>query len=87
MSYIAEWWQFAVFALGGYGFYIVGRERQRFQIDQIGREVNRQSHEIEALKAQGTSEAITLAGIVATQAHIMASLEDIKETLKEKADK
>jgi hypothetical protein len=77
---IADWWQFAVFLGGAVVAFIVGKERQRFKVDQIGREV-------EAQEKQGAAEAVQLAQIVTSQSHILRTLDEIKQALGTKADK
>lgn len=84
---VADWWQFAAFVTGTAVAFLIGRERQRFKVDQIGRDVDAQGKRIAALEAQGNAEAVQLAEIVVTQGHILTALEDIKETLRGKADK
>lgn len=84
---VADWWQFVFFLIGGAIAFIAGKERQRFKVDQIGREVEQQGRRIRALEVQGQSEAVQLAGIATSQAHILTSLEEIKNTLRGKADK
>lgn len=93
-TFLLDWWQFVVFLGGAAVAFIVGKERQRFRVDQVGKDfeilsakVDMQSMEIEKLKAQGNSEAVTLAQIVTSQTYILASFEEIKETLRGKADK
>lgn len=83
----ADWWQFGVFLAGAIIAFFVGKERQRFRVDQIGKEVEAQGKRIEALEKQGNAEAVQLAQIVTTQGHILKALEEIKGTLKGKADK
>lgn len=47
-SFLADWWQFAVFVVGAFAAYIAGKERQRFKVDHIGQEVERQGQRINA---------------------------------------
>jgi hypothetical protein len=84
---IADWWQFAVFLGGAVVAFIVGKERQRFKVDQIGREVEAQGERIKALEKQGAAEAVQLAQIVTSQSHILRTLDEIKQALGTKADK
>jgi pantothenate kinase type III len=84
---ITDWWQFAVFVGGAFIAFVVGKERQRFKVDQIGREVEAQGERIKALEKQGTAEAVQLAQIVTSQGHILRTLDEIKQALGGKADK
>jgi hypothetical protein len=86
-AFVADWWQFGAFLVGGLIAYVAGRERQRFRVDQIGQEVRDQGERIAALEKQGTAEAVQLAQIVTTQQHILTALDDIKRALQGKADK
>jgi hypothetical protein len=86
-AFVADWWQFGVFLAGAVIAFGAGRERQRYRLDQVGREVKDQGDRIEALEKQGNAEAVQLAQIVTTQQHILRALEEIKESLKGKADK
>lgn len=84
---VTDWWQFAVFLGGAFIAFAVGKERQRFKVDQIGREVEAQGERIKALEKQGTAEAVQLAQIVTSQGHILRTLDEIKQALGTKADK
>lgn len=86
-SLIADWWQFVAFAVGGLVAYVAGRERTRFRVDQIGREVRAQGERIAALERQGNSEAVQLAQIATTQGHILKELGEIKVAMRGKADR
>lgn len=94
LNMLQDWWGFVAFALGGFAAFVVGKERQRYKVDQVGKDVEKlsqrvtkQSAEIEALKQQGNTEAVALAGIASTQQYIVKTLDEIKANLKEKADK
>ena len=84
---IADWWQFAIFVGSAVIAFFVGKERQRYKVDQIGQEVERQGRRIRTLEDQGNAEAVQLAQIVTSQGYIVQALNDIKETLRGKADK
>lgn len=86
-AFVADWWQFGIFLASAVIAFFVGKERQRFRVDQIGREVEAQSRRIKALEDQGRSEAVQLGQIVTSQTYIIQTLNEIKETLKWKADK
>jgi len=93
-NFIADWWQCGVLWALSFAAYITGRERQRHKVDDVGKQLEdvekeqaRQGARILALEKQGNAEAVTLAEIVTTQGHILKALEEIKGTLKGKADK
>lgn len=84
---VKDWWGFVAFIIGGLLAYSAGKERQRYKVDQIGTEVERQGKRIEALERQGNTEAVQLAEIAMSQTHILNSLNEIKQALRGKADK
>ncbi|MDD9727245.1 hypothetical protein PVV74_17430 [Roseovarius sp. SK2] len=86
-DFIAEWWHFIAFIGGAIISFFVGRERQRYRVDEIGKEVKNQGLRIEKLEEQGISEQIQLAEIIVTQKNIVRTLDEIKASLQGKADK
>lgn len=82
-----DWWGFGAFVLGGLLAFSAGKERQRYKVDKIGEEVERQGHRIEVLERQGNAEAVQLAEIATSQTHILNSLNEIKQAMRRKADK
>lgn len=93
-TFIADWWQFGAFIGAAIVAFLAGKERQRFKVDQIGKDLERlslkvdgQAQDIEGLKAQGNAEAVTLAQIVTSQGYIVRTLDEIKDALRGKADK
>lgn len=85
--FIADWWGFGAFLVGALVAFIAGRERQRYQVDAIGREVAAQSKRIERLESQGNYEAVRLGEIITTQNYIKETLIEIKQAMGGKADK
>lgn len=85
--FVADWWQFGAFVGGAVIAFLVGKERQRYKVDQIGQEVEAQGKRIEKLETQGNAEAVQLAQIVTSQTHIIRTLEEIKTGLRGKVDK
>lgn len=86
-KFIADWWHFGAFIGSAAIAFLIGKERQRFKVDQIGKEVEVQGKRIEKLETQGNAEAVQLAQIVTSQTHIIRTLEEIKTNLRGKADK
>lgn len=84
---LIDWWQFGFFILGGVIAFFVGKERQRYRLDQIGQEVEDQGKRIRALETQGNAEAVQLAQIVTSQGYIVQALDEIKASLRGKVDK
>lgn len=84
---LREWWPFGVFLIGGWVSFLIGKERQRWRVDQIGIEVSKQGARIDKLEAQGQAEAVTLGEIKVTQELILAALSNLRDDLKGKADK
>lgn len=86
-NFIADWWQFGAFIAVSVIAFLVGKERQRFKVDQIGKEVEAQGRRIEKLERQGNAEAVQLGQIVTSQTYIISTLDEIKESLRGKVDK
>lgn len=97
-NFVADWWQFGAFIFGAMVAFLVGKERQRYKVDQIGRDVealsqkvDRQGAEIESMRRDENANALhsteVLTKLITSQGHIIQSLEEIKEALKGKADK
>ena len=87
VSMLADWWPFGAFIGSVVVAFLTGKERQRFKVDQIGKDVEAQGKRIASLEAQGNSEAVQLAEILTSQKYIVQSLDDIKRSLAGKADK
>jgi len=86
-NFIADWWQFGAFLGAAAVAFFVGKERQRYKVDGIGREVKAQGRRIERLEAQGSAEAVQLAQIVTSQSYIIKTLDEIRGGLRGKMDK
>ena len=84
---IGDWWAFGAFIGTALIGFFIGRERQRWRVDQIGQEVQNQGHRITILETQGNSDAVQLAKIISTQTHILEGLHEIKASLQQKVDK
>ena len=84
---VTDWWQFIAYLAVAWSSFLIGRERQRFKIQELAQIVTKQGERIEALERQGNAEAVQLAKIVTSQAYIMKTLDEIKQSLKGKADR
>lgn len=98
VNFVADWWQFGAFMIGAIVAFLVGKERQRYKIDQIGHDVeslsqkvDRQGAEIESMRREENANAVhsteVLTKLITSQGHIIQTLEEIKEALRGKADK
>ena len=97
-QFLQEWWHIIVFALSGGVAFVLGKERNRWKIDQIGKEVEKAFTEIEkverkvdALKDTANRNAIELSNEVAIlQTHtsnILSLLMEMRDELRHKVDK
>lgn len=84
---VREWWDVGAFIVAGVLAFIVGKERQRWRVNQIGEEVEKQGKRISHLEAQGHTSAVTLAEIRTNQNLILTMLRELREDLKGKVDK
>ena len=97
-AFIADWWQFGAYLIGGIALYITGRERQRYRVDEVGRDVSTLKRDLAEMKSEFSkggrdhaAEIVTttraLAEISTGQAHILRELGQLREELRGKADK
>lgn len=86
-QFLQDTWQFIAFLFGGIFAFVLGRERQRWRIDQLGEKVSDLDRRITGLEEQGHVEAVTLAEIRTTQTTILDALAELRADLKGKADK
>ena len=84
---IRDWWAFGVFVGGGVIAFLLGKERQRFRIDELARRMKELDADVQSIKRQTAAEAISLAEIrVELRANTQA-LTDLRNDLKGKADR
>lgn len=97
-TFIRDWWGFAAFIVGGLLAYSAGKERQRYKVDQIGRDVDRQGvelkelrNEVEKMRTQENKNhlhaAETVTKLIVSQGHIIERLDEIRTALAGKVDK
>lgn len=95
---IADWWQFLVFALGAVLTFLMGKERQRYKVDQIGKEVQwlrgemrevrkelKAMHEGDGEKA--IHDATSIAKLDTDIEYLKSGFDDLRNELRRKADK
>lgn len=87
LGFLSEWWQFVAFVAAGIVAFVMGKERTRWRVDQLGDRVKDLDQRMVRLERQGNAEAVTLAEIKATLGGIKDSLAEMRDDLKGKADK
>lgn len=94
LDILERWWPFGAFLITGLGGWIMGVERNRWKINDLGASVALMSARIKVLEDQGHVEGVALAKIGVTLEHQNGALSDIKDglrdiqsDLKRKADK
>lgn len=97
-NFISDWWQFAFFIGGAFIAFIVGKERQRYKVDEIGRVVDRLEaglkdvrKELSSMHQHEGAEAISSARSITELAtdirYLRKAIDEMRAELKEKADK
>lgn len=94
IAFIADWWQFGAYIIAGVILYVTGRERQRYKVDAVGRDVTALKEAVAEIKAglasenkdhnaEAISTAKALAEISAGQVHILKEVAGFKTDLSE----
>ncbi|MDZ7824683.1 MAG: hypothetical protein U5K75_12075 [Ahrensia sp.] len=86
-EFILDYWHFGAWLLAGIIGIAVGKERTRFKVDQVGAELKAQGERIKTLEAQGVKFEVHLAKISVSVDNIVKSVDEVKQTLRSKADK
>lgn len=86
-GFISDWWGFLAFLGAGAVAFLAGKERQRYRVDQIGKDVEAITKRVKALEVQGGDVAVTLGEIKVMLAQIVQALGEVKADLRGKADK
>ena len=97
-AFLADWWQFGVFLLGIYGAWIMGKERQQYKVEQLGKDlcalkkdVSSIRREISDMHSQEGTEAVASAKAMTELAtdikYLRKTVDDLREELRGKADK
>lgn len=98
VTLVADWWQFGVFIGGSIIAFMVGKERQRYKVDQVGRDVcglkvemKEFRKELSAMKSIDGAEAVQAAKSITELAtdikYLRHSMDDLRSELRRKADK
>ena len=85
--FVKEWWAVLLFLIGGVWAVLMGRERNAWRIDQVGRKIEEVERRVSHLETQGAAEAVTLAEIKIQLATVIETLGELRAELKGKADK
>lgn len=98
INLVSDWWQFAAFLGLGIVSFIVGRERQRYKVDEVGRDVCRlqkvvqeMQKDMSAMHTQDNIDAVSAATSITALSqdikYLRESMDEIKNELRRKADK
>lgn len=95
---VSDWWRFAFVVVGAILAFVLGRERQRYKVDQIGKEVCFLKEEMKEIRKE-LSSMHTQEGADAVEAtrsitelsvdikYLRKTIDEIRLELKQKADK
>lgn len=95
---VKDWWGFGAFLAGAAGAYLTGRERQRYRVDAVGKDVSALKRDVDAvrkelgeIRMQETSQAVEAARVIAELAtdvrYLRKAIDDLRDDLRRKADK
>lgn len=95
---VQDWWQFAFFVGGAFVAFIVGKERQRYKVEDIGRDVSGLKKEVQDLReeltlihkqegAEAVSSARSITELATDIRYLRKTVDEMRAELKEKADK
>lgn len=95
---LQEWWHVLVFMASGVVAFILGKERNRWKIDQLGKELNKAFVELDKLetKVDGLKDAAAVNATTMSNAvtalqtqmtNIYSLLTEVRDELRKKADK
>lgn len=98
VAYVERFWPFGAFLATAAVSFIVGRERQRWKVDDLGEQLasysarsdarfDKLSTRLEAMESANVAEATSIATVVAKQDMILLALERMERQLDRKADK
>lgn len=97
-SLVQDWWQFAFFIGGAFIAFIVGKERQRYKVEDIGRDVVGLKDELQEVRkelasmhqqdgAEAVSSARSITELATDIRYLRKTVDEMRAELKEKADK
>jgi hypothetical protein len=84
---VRDWWAFAAFAATGLFGWLLGVERNRWKINDLGNTMIRLEDRVKTLESQGSDEKATLAKIEATMGAMLQTLHRLESRIDGKADK
>lgn len=84
---VKDWWPMAAALVAGAFGIKVAHERTRWKISEIERRLTEIEREVEFLNAGRSADAVTLGIIQTTLEQIKGMLADLREDVKQKADK
>jgi hypothetical protein len=82
-----DWWAFVAFMLTGAIGWVLGLERNRWRIDDVGRAVGHLEERVKTLEAQGMASERSQATSNEKLDHIREDLREIKKDLRGKEDR
>ena len=53
-AFVQDWWQFGAYLIAGIALYVTGRERQRYRVDEVGRDVAALKRDLSDMKSEFT---------------------------------
>lgn len=97
-NFIADWWQFGAFIAVSVIAFLGGRERQRYKVDEIGRDVcalkadlKEVRKELANMHEQDGAEAVSAAKAITELAtdvrYLRRMMDELRAELRGKADK
>jgi uncharacterized coiled-coil protein SlyX len=86
-EFLKDWWAFFAFVGTGIVGWMMGVERNRWKINDLGNAMVRLEDRVKVLETQGSDEKATLAEIKANLASVLATLNRLESRIDGKADK
>lgn len=97
-AFIKDWWGFGAFLAGAAGAYLTGRERQRYRVDAVGKDVSALKKDVDAVRKElgeirtiEATEAVASARAITELAtdvrYLRKAMDELRDDLRRKADK
>jgi hypothetical protein len=87
MDFFRDWWAFFAFVATGVFGWLLGVERNRWKINDLGHAMKRLEDRVKVLETQGSDEKVILAKIEATLVSVLATLGRLENRIDGKADR
>ena len=87
MDVIKEWWHIGATMFAAVVAYIIGQNRNAWQVAQLEKDIADIRQRVQALETQGTVEAVTLGKIETLLKSLHESIAELRNEVKSKADK